>query len=167
MNRMPAVVIAVVSSALVVAFVAAPASRAQGPNAQLVSESALLTGLGGGALYPFIDSTPNRISQAHIAITDDTMNCAPGAAPPMNVQILVGQAGVALVPVMTAATNTGISNTPGQCVFHVTVNAGVRGIPDVVTDIVVVNTSAQPLGNANTITASAEVVELRGSGMVH
>lgn len=167
MNRMSAVAIAVVSSALLIAFVTAPASRAQGPNAQLVSESELLTGLAGGALYPFIDSTPNRISQAHIAITDDTASCAPGAAPPMNVQILVGQAGVALVPVMDAATNTGISNTPGQCVFHVTVNAGAGGIPAVVTDIVVVNTSAQPLGNANTITASAEVVKSRGRAMVH
>lgn len=167
MNRMPAVAIAVLSSALLIVFVAAPTSRAQGPKSQLVSESELLAGLAAGALYPFIDSTPNRISQAHIAITDDTANCTGGAAPPMNMQILVGQAGVALVPVMTAATNTGISNTPGQCVFHVTVNAGAGGIPAIVTDIVVVNTSAQPLGSANTITASAAIVESRGAAKVH
>ena len=33
--------------------------------------------------------------------------------------------------------------------------------------VVVVNMSAQPLGSANTIAAPAEVVESRGSALVH
>jgi hypothetical protein len=125
----------------------------------LVAQSALLAGLPAQALFPFIDSTPNRIRRAHIALTDATGNCAgPGASAPDNVQILVGEAGGTLVPVMTEATNTGISNRPGQCVFHVTVRAGAGEIPAKVTDIVVVNVGDSRLTGINTITVSAEVV---------
>ncbi len=92
-------------------------------NIQLISESALLSGLAPGALFPFIDTTPNSIVSAHIAITDATTTCAAGAAPPANIQILAGQAGGQLVSVMTAATNTGIVSAT-QCVFHVTVTPG-------------------------------------------
>ncbi len=127
------------------------------PTTHLVAESALLAGLAPGAVFPFIDSTPNAIASAHIAITDATVTCAGGAATPTNIQILVGEAGVALVPVMTADTNTGISTTPGQCVFHVTVKPGVGGVPSRVTDIVVLNEGGAPLSGVNTITVSAEV----------
>ena len=127
------------------------------PTTHLVAESALLAGLAPGAVFPFIDSTPNAIASAHIAITDATANCAGGAAPPTNIQILVGEAGVELVPVMTADTNTGISTTPGQCVFHVTIKPGAGGVPSRVTDIVVLNGGGAPLSGVNTITVSAEV----------
>lgn len=126
-------------------------------DGHLISESAILAGLPAGAVFPFIDTTPNRIRRAHIAVTDSTTNCAAGAAAPDKVQVLVGEAGVALVPVLTAATNTGISTTPGQCVFHVTVRAGKAGIPARVTDIVVLNGGNIALTGANTVTASAEV----------
>ena len=126
------------------------------PPQQLVSESALLAGLAPGALFPFIDSTPRRISQAHIAITDATSNCTARAAAPSNVRILAGVAGGSLVNVTTAATNTGIGSTV-QCVFHVTIRPGVGGVPGQVTDIVVVNTSGSPLTGVNTITVSALV----------
>ena len=127
------------------------------PTQQLISESALLAGLAPGALYPFIDSTPRRISQAHIALTDATSNCAGGAAAPSNIQILVGVAGGTLVNVMTAGTNTGIGSST-QCVFHVTIRAGVGLVPDEVTDIVVVNSNGSAaLTGRNTITVSALV----------
>jgi hypothetical protein len=127
------------------------------PTQQLISESALLAGLSPGALFPFIDSTPRRIGQAHIAITDATSNCAPGAAAPSNVQIFAGVAGGSLVNVMTAATNTGIGS-PTQCVFHVTIRPGVGDVPAQVTDIVVANTNGSAaLTGVNTITVSALV----------
>jgi len=129
----------------------------EGREVQLISARSLLTSLGPGAAFPFIDTTPNGILRAHIAITDATTNCAAGAAAPSNVKVLVGEAGVALVSVMDAATNTGISTTPGQCVFHVTVAAGTGGVPDTVTDIVVVNGGSSPLTGINTVTASAMV----------
>jgi hypothetical protein len=132
-------------------------------NIQLISESTLLSGLSSGALFPFIDTTPNSIVSAHIAITDATTTCAAGAAPPANIQILVGQAGVELVPVMSSATNTGIG-TATQCVFHVTVTPGSGEVPETVTDIVVVNTNnSAALTGVNTITASAEVCVQRRS----
>lgn len=127
------------------------------PTSYLISESAILAGLAPGAVFPFIDTTPRDIVSAHIAITDASTNCSAGAAAPTSIQVLVGQAGVALVPVMTAATNTGISTTPGQCVFHVTVTAGAGGVPDPMTDIVVNNGGTSPLTGIHTITASAEV----------
>jgi len=129
----------------------------RGEEVQLISASSLLTSLAPGAAFPFIDTTPNGIQRAHIAITDASTNCAAGAAAPSNVKVLVGQAGVALVSVMDAATNTGISTTPGQCVFHVTVAAGAGGVPDTVTDIVVVNGGSSALTGINTVTASATV----------
>lgn len=127
------------------------------PTQQLISENALLAGLAPGALFPFIDSTPHRITQAHIAVTDATSECAPGAAAPSNIQILAGVAGGALVNVMTAATNTGIGSS-GQCVFHVTIRAGAGDVPGQVTDIVVVNSNGTAaLTGINTITVSALV----------
>ena len=127
------------------------------PTQQLISESALLSGLAPGALFPFIDSTPRRIGSAHIAVTDRTSNCAPGAAAPSNIVILVGVAGGTLVNVMTAATNTGIGSS-AQCVFHVTIRAGEGDVPAQVTDIVVVNANGSAaLTGVNTITVSALV----------
>ena len=127
------------------------------PTQQLISESALLAGLAPGALFPFIDSTPHRISRAHVAITDATASCAPGAAAPANVVIVAGVAGGTLVNVMTAATNTGIGSS-SQCVFHVTIRPGVDGVPREVTDIVVVNSNGSAaLTGVNTVTVSATV----------
>ena len=127
------------------------------PTRQLVSESALLAGLAPGALFPFIDSTPHRIGQAHIAITDATADCAAGAAAPSNLVILAGVAGGTLVNVATADTNTGIG-TPTQCVFHVTIRPGAGLVPAQVTDIVVVNSNvAAALTGVNTITVSAQL----------
>ncbi len=124
---------------------------------QFIAESSLLAGLAPGAVFPFIDTTPHKIAQAHIAITDSSSDCHPGSAPPDNIKILVGQAGVALVSVMDKTTNTGISTTPGQCVFHVTINAGQAGVPNTVTDIVVLNGGSAALTGINTVTASATV----------
>lgn len=133
-----------------------------------ISQSAMLKGLAAGAVFPFIDVTPHGIRRAHIAVTDATDNCAgPGSGAPSNVQVLVGEAGVALVPVLSEATNTGISTTPGQCVFHVTIRAGADGVPGKVTDIVVLNAGGRPLSGVNTITASAEVVRRKGGGGGH
>jgi hypothetical protein len=127
---------------------------------QFITASSLLNGLAPGAVFPFIDTTPHSIAQAHIAITDATTNCSPGAAPPSNVRVLVGTAGTVppvLVSVMAASTNLGISTTPGQCVFHVTVTAGEGGVPVGATDIVVHNGGSSALTGVNTITASATV----------
>ena len=126
------------------------------PSSQYVVENAILDGLPAGALFPFIDSTPNRIVSTHIALTDATSHCSPGAAPPLNLVVLVGEAGGTLASVMTAATNTGIG-TNAQCVFHVTVEPGDPGIPNRITDVVVVNGGAAPLTASNTVTVSAEV----------
>lgn len=122
-----------------------------------VVESAQLAGLPEKAVFPFVDSTPNGIEQAHIAVTDDTERCEAGAAPPESVQVLVGQAGGTLTPVLTAATNTGITTRPGQCVFHVTVEPGAEGVPELVTDIVVLNAGKRKLGPLATITVSATI----------
>jgi len=132
-------------------------ASAQGDESQFIVASSMLSDLAPGAVYPFIDTTPRTISQAHIAITDATTNCSPGAASPSNVNVLAGQAGVSLVSVMGASTNTGISTTPGQCVFHVTIHAGQGGVPSTVTDIVVLNAGSSPLTGVNTVTASATV----------
>jgi hypothetical protein len=126
-------------------------------TSKLISNNALLLGLAPGAVFPFVDTTPNAISQAHIAVTDSTSTCAAGAAAPANVQVLVGEAGVALTPVLTASTNTGITVTAGQCVFHVTVRPGAGGLPARVTDIVVRNAGSAALTGIHTVTVSAEV----------
>ena len=110
-----------------------------------ISESSLLDGLAPGAVFPFIDTTPNKIQRAHTAVTDAAASCAGGDSPPTNVEVLLGEAGVALEPAMSAATNTGISTTEGQCVFHVTIEPGQGGMPDTVTDIVVLNGGGAPL----------------------
>jgi hypothetical protein len=124
---------------------------------QLIAESSILAGLAPNALFPFVDSTPHHIAKAHIAITDATSSCEAGAAPPSNIQILVGVAGGSLVNVMTAATNTGIGSA-AQCVFHVTITSDRDGVPPTVTDIVVVNANPNsPLTGVNTVTVSAEV----------
>ena len=155
-----------VSASTVLALSLVAASAAHGPGkgrdgndgqkAQFIAESAMLAGLGPGALFPFVDTTPNKITRAHVAVTDTTATCTGGAAPPSRIQVLVGQAGVALTNVMTAATNTGIG-TPAQCVFHVTVKPGRNGVPSTITDIVVRNSSGAPLNGFNTVTASASV----------
>ena len=158
-NRIGSLLCAAAVGGLAVALATAQPTVAdgQGRGRDFVTESALLTGLASGAVFPFIDTTHRGIARAHIAVTDATAVCAPGAAPPASVQILVGEAGVALVPVMTAETNTGISTTPAQCVFHVTVVPGEEGVPERVTDIVVHNTGAAPLTGINTVTVSAGV----------
>jgi len=148
--------VGVVLIALATVFLTKKAS-AHGDESQFVVASSMLSGLGTGAVFPFIDTTPQTISQAHIAITDATTDCSPGSAPPTNVKVLVGQAGMSLVPVMGASTNTGISTTPGQCVFHVTIHAGQGGVPSTVTDIVVLNAGSSPLSGVNTVTVSATV----------
>src|SRR5216684_1397633 len=148
--------IAFVLSAVAMAYPTKKAS-AHGDDSQFIAESSLLAGLAPGAVFPFIDTTPHKIAQAHIAITDSTSDCHPGAAPPDNVKILVGQAGVALASVMDKTTNTGISTTTGQCVFHVSVTAGEGVIPQTVTDIVVRNGGSSSLTGINTVTASATV----------
>jgi hypothetical protein len=112
--------------------------------------------LASNSLFPFLDVTPNTIRRTHIAITDSTSTCSAGAAPPANIQVLVGEAGVALTNVMTAATNTGIG-TATQCVFHVTARPGQGGVPATVTDVVVENAGGAPLTGINTVTASATV----------
>src|SRR6266403_2495458 len=159
--------VGVVLIALATVFLTKKAS-AHGDESQFVVASSMLSGLGTGAVFPFIDTTPQTISQAHIAITDATTNCSPGAASPSNVKVLVGQAGVSLVSVMGASTNTGISTTPGQCVFHVTIHAGHGGVPSIVTDIVVLNAGSAALTGVNTVTASATVrVDESASGGRH
>jgi hypothetical protein len=125
-------------------------------STKLVAESTMLNGLEAGALFPYIDSTPNEITRTHIAVTDATSNCSAGAAAPSNIQVLVGMAGGTLVNVLTASTNTGIGSTT-QCVFHVTVTPGAGGVPNEITDVVVRNNGASPLTGANTITVSAEI----------
>jgi hypothetical protein len=135
-------------------------AAANDDEGEFVASSSLLAGLAPGAAFPFIDTTPHAISSAHIAITDATNSCSPGAAAPSNVKVLVGNAGAVppvLVSVMGTSTNLGISTTLGQCVFHVTIIAGQGGIPSTVTDIVVLNGGSSPLTGINTITASARV----------
>jgi hypothetical protein len=155
----------IAASAVALAVVVFSATAAGGSNmgrgggggGELISESSMLAGLSGGALFPFIDTTPHRITKAHIAVTDATASCG-GASPtaPANIEVLVGQAGGTLVNVMTASTNTGIG-TPAQCVFHVTVRPKSGGLPATVTDIVVRNKGAAALNGRNTVTASATV----------
>lgn len=131
-------------------------SQTPATTPQTIVQSSLLTSLAPGASFPFIDTTPNRITQAHIAIADATSNCTAGAAAPTNIQVLVGVAGTQLVNVMTAATNAGVGS-PTQCVFHVTVVPGANGVPGQITDIVVVNGSGAPLTGVNTVTVSAQI----------
>ena len=123
-------------------------------RSQYVVENAILAGLPSGALFPFIDVTPNQIVSAHIAITDASF-CNAGQFPPASLEVWVGEAGGTLTNVMTAATNTGIGSDE-QCVFHVTVKPGENGVPDHITDIVVYN-GTNTLTALNTVTVSAEV----------
>ena len=154
------VLVAAVAAVVVPALAVHDDGGSGGNSKNMVVESAILAGLPAGALYPFIDSTPSQISATHIALTDETDNCSPGAAPPRNMVVLVGVAGGTLVPVMTPATNTGIGS-PTQCVFHVTIRPGPRGfpggMPTRITDVVVVNGGDAPLTAWNTVTVSAEI----------
>ena len=150
----------VLAGLLLTSVVLSPTVSSEEQNAratQLISASSMLAGLAPGALFPFVDTTPDGIVRAHIAITDATAHCGPGAAPPANIVVLAGEAGGTLVSVMTAATNTGIGSEV-QCVFHVTIKAGQGGVPAHVTDIVVVNANnSKALTGINTVTASADV----------
>ncbi len=106
--------VAFVLSAVALAYPTKKAS-AHGDDSQLIAESSLLAGLAPGAVFPFIDTTPHRIAQAHIAITDSTSDCHTGAAPPDNIKVLVGEAGVA------HQHRHGLGNGPrGQFRFRVT-----------------------------------------------
>lgn len=150
------VIIVAIAMAIVLPALADEAKGKLSASSQYVVENAILTGLPAGALFPFIDTTPNSIRSTHIALTDATATCSPGAAPPTNLVVLVGEAGGVLTSVMTAATNTGIGSTT-QCVFHVTVTPGADGVPERITDVVVVNAGAGALTALNTVTVSAEV----------
>lgn len=165
------IVIAAVTMAIILPALAHeeddhPSAWTNWSRTKLVAENAILAGLPAGALFPFIDSTPNRIVSTHIALTDATSDCSPGAAPPSNLTVLVGVAGGSLVPVTSASTNTGIGSS-SQCVFHVTVRPGVDGVPRRITDIVVVNSGTEPLTALNTVTVSAEVSKARSGGDHH
>jgi hypothetical protein len=165
MNKLiiPAILTATVLVAGMFAFM--PIQKASTVHSGLIAkrfivESDSLSGLPAGQLRPFIDTTPDRMTVAHIAVTDASAACA-GATAPTNVNVLVGQAGVALsTNVLVAATNTGIG-AAAQCVFHVTIVPGttVNGvvIPATVTDIVVSNVGVGALTGTQTITISAEV----------
>src|SRR5437667_5748104 len=72
-----------VLSAVAIAYPTKKAS-AHGGDSQFIAESSLLAGLAPGAVFPFIDTTPHKIAQAHIAITDSTSDCHAGAAGPDN-----------------------------------------------------------------------------------
>ncbi len=159
MNHQEYLMFFLVAFALSAVAIAYPTKKASAhsDDTQFIAESSLLAGLAPSAVFPFIDTTPHKIAQAHIAITDSASDCHPGATAPDNIKILVGQAGVALVSVMDKTTNTGISTTPSQCVFHVTINAGQAGVPATVTDIVVLNGGSSALTGINTVTASATV----------
>jgi hypothetical protein len=81
------VLVVLVILALAMVLPARKAS-AHGDESQFIAESSLLIGLAPGAVFPFIDTTPHGIAQAHIAITDATTNCSAGAAAPSNLQVL-------------------------------------------------------------------------------
>jgi hypothetical protein len=68
-------------TALIVVSLAQGATAIR-PNQEVISESAILTGLGAGAAFPFLDTTPRPIVRAYIAVTDATTSCAAGAAAP-------------------------------------------------------------------------------------
>lgn len=131
-----------------------------------VIQSEILLGLESGAIYPYIDTTPNVIRSGHIAITDTTENCG-GDNPtqPDNIAVLIGSVDTGIFveskdvlgePENFEVENTGVGNS-GQCVFHITFEAGDGTFPQTITDIVVVNTGDTTLTGKNTITASATV----------
>lgn len=148
------------ASALVAAGVSAfmPLQQAETQQIQFpgyIAESTILEGLAAGAVFPFIDTTPNRVLVAHVALTDSTAACdGNDANQPSNIGILAGVAGVALSGV--TLENTGIGSAI-QCVFHATITPGGLGLSSI-TDIVVVNVGGSPLTGANTVTVSATVI---------
>jgi len=86
----------VLAGLLLTSVVLSPTVSSEEQNAratQLISASSMLAGLAPGALFPFVDTTPDGIVRAHIAITDATAHCGPGAAPPANIVVLAGEAG--------------------------------------------------------------------------
>jgi hypothetical protein len=137
-----------------------PASR------PYISESALLQGLTPGAVFPSSTRLPSSSGPPTSPSLDETAQCAAGAAAPDNLQVLVGVAGGSLVPVLDETTNTGISSVPGQFVFHATIVAGRHGVPDRVTDIVVLNSGDDPLDGRHTATASAVLLGLSSTDHV-
>jgi hypothetical protein len=100
-------------------------------DTQLVSESSLLAGLAPAAVFPFIDSTPNHIGRAHIAITDAfaSPGCTAGVAPPEHIKGLVGQAGVALTNVMSQATKPEYTSGTGNAYFALWCTLGLPECP--------------------------------------
>src|ERR1700674_75466 len=137
MKNFTRIVFTLLFSAVALAASHQHGSSPMSASPHLIAESAILAGLGPGALFPFVSSTPHNIAKAPIAITDAASSCD-GQSAPSNIQLLVGVAGGTLVNVMTASTNTGIGSAT-QCVFHVTVTPGSDSVPATVTDIVVVN----------------------------
>jgi len=122
----------------------------------VISESTILSGLAAGALFPYIDTTPNQIGGAHLAITDATAACDGVITnTPTNIVILAGVAGGVLSPVTLANTSIG---SAAQCVFHADIVPGAGGLPGTITDIVVVNGGGGALTGSNTITVSARVI---------
>src|SRR5712692_10621329 len=115
--------VAFVLSAVVIAYPTKKAS-AHGDDSQFIAESSLLAGLAPGAVFPFIDTTPYKIAQAHIAITDSTSDCHAGAAPPDNIKILAGQAVVPNTVTDIVVLNGGSAALTG--INTVTASATVR-----------------------------------------
>lgn len=158
-------VFVLVSLAMLALALTFPAKKvaADSENVQLIAVTSQLSGLAANAVFPFIDTTPNHIVRAHVAITDATSQCSAGGPAPANITVLVGDAGAVppnLVPVNFH--NLGIGSI-AQCVFHQTITAGKDGIPDTVTDIVVVNgNKSAALTGINTVTASATVRASQG-----
>ena len=131
---------------------AAPPAHA---GKDLISETEMLGGFSG-TLFPFIDVTPNKMVNGHIAIVDDGTCDGNIANQPAIVEVLVGIAGVELDSLVFE--NTAIVSG-SQCVFHGTFTAGTSGINAAPTDIVFKNTSGSLLPDYVTITASTSVME--------
>ena len=114
-------------------------------------ETVNLNGVGNSSMIVVADTTPHGMGQIHIAATLPVADAgADGCADeePM-VNVLAGQAGVALDKVLTAGHNTGIAggvdigdteNNIGadvdMCVFHRTITVGDVSA-DLLTDVVV------------------------------
>ena len=142
-----------------IAIVALPAKNAEanGGDVKLIAANSQLSGLPANTVFPFLDTTPNRIVRAHIALTDATTNCSPGGSPPSNIKVLAGNAGAVPPKLVAVDLETLGIGSDSQCVFHMTVTAGKGGVPQDLTDIVIVNGGAAALTGINTATASATV----------
>src|SRR5947209_20429519 len=100
-----------VLSAVAIAYPTKKAS-AHGGDSQFIAESSLLAGLAPGAAFPFIDTTPHKIAQAHIAITDSSSDCPPVPPPPATTTFLFDQQGVPLLSVLTRPLTTAFPSPP-------------------------------------------------------